>query len=373
MDERLLRTIDAVRETKAAWGLLTSPDSVSYATGWFEPADTGLGAFAVGPATALVGHDGIVGLVAPRRPNAASWATHIELFDDYGLHHAHPAVEAHRDALVRLVRSLGVAGTLAIEPASCTRAVLSALPSAPTVDLVPSLRRHRAIKTDDEVVSLSRCAAIAAAGQLALLDPHALAPGMTEIELFNRIRGRMEAQAGERLSVAGDLLSGRERTAAISGWPGSRRIQRHDAVLADLAPRFEGYWGDSCATVVLGEPCRAQLRLFHAAQAGLRHAIEILRPGIAANDLHRSVRACVQREGCDYPHHTGHSIGTAVHEHPRLCDAESMTLRAGMVLMIEPGAYDPDVGGVRLEWMLRVTEAGCEPIAPFPHQAWLAI
>ncbi len=371
MDERLARTVAAIREAGADWAVLTAPDSVAYATGWFEPAEAGLAAFAAGPATALIGRDGSAGLVAPVRPDMAARTAQLEIFDNYGEHHAQPATLAHGEALGRLSRALGVTGVLGIEPASCTQAVLAALPAAPTIDLVHWLRRQRASKTDDELAALRRCAAIAAAGQSTLLDPTALTPGITELELFSRVRRRMEAQAGERVTVAGDLVSGRARTARIGGWPGIRRIERHDAVLADLAPQVGGYWGDSCATIVLGKASAAQSRLFQAAQAGLRHAIEILRPGITAGDLHRAVRSRVQREGGDYPHHTGHSIGTAVHEHPRLCDAETMTLRAGMVLMIEPGAYDPDVGGVRLEWMFRVTEGGCEPMAPFPHHVSL--
>ena len=41
--------------------------------------------------------------------------------------------------------------------------------------------------------------------------------------------------------------------------------------------------------------------------------------------------------------------------------------REGMVLMVEPGAYDPTVGGVRLEWMYLVTATGNEVLSGFPH------
>jgi Xaa-Pro aminopeptidase/Xaa-Pro dipeptidase len=38
-----------------------------------------------------------------------------------------------------------------------------------------------------------------------------------------------------------------------------------------------------------------------------------------------------------------------------------------MVLMLEPGAYEPGVGGVRLEWMYLVTDHGNEVLSGFPH------
>jgi Xaa-Pro aminopeptidase len=36
-----------------------------------------------------------------------------------------------------------------------------------------------------------------------------------------------------------------------------------------------------------------------------------------------------------------------------------------MVLMIEPAAYAPGVGGARLEWMFLVTDHGAERMSPY--------
>jgi Xaa-Pro aminopeptidase len=67
------------------------------------------------------------------------------------------------------------------------------------------------------------------------------------------------------------------------------------------------------------------------------------------------------------PIHTGHGIGTGVHEWPRLVPDQEVVLREGMVLMVEPGAYDTAIGGVRLEWMYLVTATGNEVLSGFPH------
>ena len=40
-------------------------------------------------------------------------------------------------------------------------------------------------------------------------------------------------------------------------------------------------------------------------------------------------------------------------------------LLPGMVLMVEPGAYDARMGGVRLEWMFLVTDSGSEVLSPY--------
>jgi Xaa-Pro aminopeptidase len=65
--------------------------------------------------------------------------------------------------------------------------------------------------------------------------------------------------------------------------------------------------------------------------------------------------------------HNGHCIGTGPHESPRVVPGEETTIREGMVLMLEPGAYAPGVGGVRLEWMYLVTATGNEVLSGFEH------
>lgn len=361
MDERAERVAAALREVGADWAVLTSTDAVAYATGHAPGVEAGPSPFAGGPALAVVGRDGRAGLLAPDAE--AARADVVETYDAYGSDHANSPAAAYAEALRRLAATLGVGGVLASEPATHTAALDAVLGTA-RVDITPALRRQRATKTAAELVALRRVAAITATGQRAFAS--ALAAGRSELALFADIRRAMEAEAGERLPVAGDLLSGVARTAAVSGWPGARMVRPGEAVLADLAPRLGGYWGDSCATIVAGEADDAQLRLFTTARSALEHAMSIMRPGLSMSALHAAARGCVQRHGFDYPHHTGHSIGTAVHEYPRVTAGEQATLRAGMVLMIEPGAYDPGIGGVRTEWMIEVTQTGCEAVEPFP-------
>ncbi len=348
MDERGERVVAALREAGADWAVLTSVDAVAYATGHAPTVETGPSPFAGGPAVAVVARDGRIGLLAANAE--AARADVVETYDAYGSDHADAATAPYAEALRRLVARLGVGGVLASETATHT-ALLDTVLGTARVDVTPALRRQRATKTAAELAALRRVAAITATGQRAFAA--ALAAGRSELALFADIRAAMEAEAGERLAVGGDLLSGAARTAGIGGWPGGRVVQPGDAVIADLGPRFGGYWGDSCATTVAGEASDAQLRLFAAARSALEHAMSIMRPGLAVSALHEAVRGCVRGHGFDYPHHTGHSIGTAVHEYPRV------TAR-------EQGAYRPDIGGVRTEWMIHVTGTGCEAVEPFP-------
>ncbi|NKX16823.1 hypothetical protein HGG75_19490 [Ochrobactrum pseudogrignonense] len=55
MDERLARTIDAIKASGADWGIFTSPDGIAYASGHIVSIEAGPSPFAGGPAIALVG------------------------------------------------------------------------------------------------------------------------------------------------------------------------------------------------------------------------------------------------------------------------------------------------------------------------------
>lgn len=366
MDERLQRTAAAAKSVGADWAILTSFDSVAYASGHVVPIEAGPSPFAGGPTTVFVGADGACAIVAANVEAAAaraSRASEVVLYEGFTYDHPADAAANYIDVIAKVVRKLGMGGTAAIEPASFPARLGRFFGT--TVDFTVELQRARAVKTSEEKAQMQRAAAAAAVGQERFRT--ATRAGRTELDVFADIRAAMENFAGERVAVTGDFLSGRERTAGFTGWPINRVIEAGDPLISDLAPRVDGYWGDSCASAVLGEPSAAYMKLFTAARSALDRALEIMRPGLVIADLDAQLRAHVARAGYAYPHHSGHSLGTSVHEWPRLVPYERAALEAGMFVMVEPAAYDPAVGGVRTEWMIEITADGCRPVAPFEH------
>ncbi|MEW5897864.1 MAG: M24 family metallopeptidase, partial [Bacillota bacterium] len=75
----------------------------------------------------------------------------------------------------------------------------------------------------------------------------------------------------------------------------------------------------------------------------------------------------------NFRHSTGHGVGLAVHEGPRLSKKDETVLQAGMVVTIEPGVYLPGWGGVRIEDMAVVEEHGCRLLTHAPKEELITL
>jgi Xaa-Pro aminopeptidase len=123
---------------------------------------------------------------------------------------------------------------------------------------------------------------------------------------------------------------------------------------------------DLSRTVQLGNDRPEYRRILEAVAEAQAAAIASVRPGIPASAVDAAAREVLRRHGLAdaFGHGTGHGLGLEVHEEPRIgrpvAGLPDVPLAPGMVFTIEPGAYVEDIGGVRIEDDVLVTEAGCE-------------
>ena len=162
-----------------------------------------------------------------------------------------------------------------------------------------------------------------------------------------------------------DMVCG-SRTAEGGGNPSAKRIKAGDLILSDLTPCLDGYWGDTCNTVVVGKPSKKQKELFVRIKETLDLAIGAIRPGITALEIDKLMRKNLESMG-EYGHHSGHGVGLAYHEEPRIVPYNNTVLAPNMVIALEPGLYMDDYG-IRLEHLVVVTQSGCELISGFNHR-----
>ncbi|GAA0548672.1 Xaa-Pro peptidase family protein [Halorubrum ejinorense] len=182
------------------------------------------------------------------------------------------------------------------------------------------------------------------------------------------------ALAARGVRDAGNTVIGAGPSAADLHYVGDDPIRPGEAVLLDVSPRGpDGYYGDVTRTFVVDGDGGWERRAYIAVEAAREAALEEVEPGVPAKTVHGEAAAELAAYGFDpnagegetgFTHGTGHGVGVSLHESPSLSGAGE--LRPGHVVTVEPGVYDPAVGGVRLEDTVVVTEEGYEILAEYP-------
>jgi Xaa-Pro aminopeptidase len=140
----------------------------------------------------------------------------------------------------------------------------------------------------------------------------------------------------------------------------------------DFGGVYDGYCVDLTRTVQLAPGSEAFGQLFEAVRGAHAAAIRAVRPGVIASAVDAAARDVLTQRGLGdvFVHGTGHGLGLEVHEGPRIGKAGSglpdEPLECGMVFTIEPGAYVPGLGGVRIEDDVLVVDGGCEVLTDVP-------
>lgn len=214
-----------------------------------------------------------------------------------------------------------------------------------------------------------------AAGRIAAVAAHVrgeVRAGRTEREVAGAIEAAMRSSGFSRPAFDTIVASG-PNAALPHATAGERVIRPGDLVVLDFGGVFEGYCVDLTRTVSVGPPDAEARRVYGAVRAAQRAAIDAVRPGVLTGDVDAAARRVLEGEGLGeaFGHATGHGLGLEVHEGPRVTRRRSggaateggpglARLEPGMVFTIEPGAYLPGWGGVRIEDDVLVTEAGGE-------------
>jgi Xaa-Pro aminopeptidase len=196
--------------------------------------------------------------------------------------------------------------------------------------------------------------------------------GISERALAAVLEHAMRDAGFERLAFDTIVASGPH--AALPHYrAGDRILSPGDLLVLDFGGVLDGYCCDLTRTVSIGRPSAESQQLHDAVHAAQQAAIAAVRPGIDASAVDTAARGVLHDRGLGqaFGHGTGHGLGLEVHEEPRISqprgDVPPVMLRPGMVFTIEPGAYLPGFGGVRIEDDVLVTETGCEVLTAVPR------
>jgi Xaa-Pro aminopeptidase len=191
--------------------------------------------------------------------------------------------------------------------------------------------------------------------------------GRTEQELALAVDWRIR-QGGFSGSAFDTIVAAGPNGALPHAHPGERRLIEGDLVVLDFGGVYASYCVDLTRTVSIGPATARAREVYGAVLEAHDRAIDSVRPGASRLDIDAAARDTLARHGLAeaFGHGTGHGLGIEVHEDPRITrrrpdvDTRDEAVLPGMVFTIEPGAYLPDWGGVRIEDDVLVTEHGVE-------------
>lgn len=137
-----------------------------------------------------------------------------------------------------------------------------------------------------------------------------------------------------------------------------------------MGATLDGYTSDMTRVAFTGKPPKRVRELYRAVLEAQLAGLNAVRPGVSVKQVDAAAREVLKGYNLEkeFMHSTGHGLGLEIHETPKIGKKEKTKLRAGMVITIEPGAYLPGFGGVRIEDTALVTERGCEVLTPTPKE-----
>ena len=260
--------------------------------------------------------------------------------------------------------------------------------------IAPDLRERRRVKRPDEIDAIEaaqRATEVAWGKGVDALRRAKVRPDRTleldgEVFTAERLRAIVEAALLERGYASDGAICAPGAQAADPHQIGTGPLHAGEPIVMDIFPQHKQtrYWADMSRTVSKGEPPAEIRNIYEVVKRAQDAGIRALRPGVTGREVHELVEDIIWQAGYDtmrpgqqkdpsdptprgFIHSTGHGVGLEIHEAPNISRSGTGPLLVGDVVTIEPGVYDPVIGGVRLEDMLVIVDGGARDLTQAPR------
>ena len=230
---------------------------------------------------------------------------------------------------------------------------------AKLIDVSKSIAQARMIKDDEEIARVKRACDISSS--TADLIPKFVKSGMKETEAAAEINFRLMKAGASGTAFATNASFG-GATAEPHYSPASKTLRAGQLALFDFGAQYKRYASDITRTFVCGRPNSRQKEMYDVVLRAQLAAIDVTHDGVEGKEVDMAARKIIDasRFKGRFTHSTGHGLGLSVHDPGSISSQRNMTLKEGMILTIEPGAYIKGFGGVRIEDDILVTKRGCK-------------
>jgi Xaa-Pro aminopeptidase len=326
--------------------LLLDPFNIRYLTGY-----TPLTAYSA--SAAVIGEKGEPCLIVPdvevELTRTKSWVRNVQ---PYSLMAEEGKGSGLLDRIKDAVEASGLmSGVMGIElnyvSARRFEELKHLFPNAGFKDVSSAIADLRMVKDEAEIERLTAATQIAESGVRTAME--FIQPGITEIEVAAEVERTLRKAGATQTGYPTVIASGAR--AAYPYSPASRReVGANEFVVIAISAVYEEYCSDLTRTVTTGKPNDHKQRLFEWALKSIRLAEDQLKPGIRVSDIATTMHKAADSGGFASPFSdvVGHSIGLQPREPPILTTTNDTPIVPGMILCIESGSFQANLGGVRL-------------------------
>jgi len=253
-------------------------------------------------------------------------------------------------------------------PACHLLAIQHLAPYARYVSAGDIMNEMRAVKSEEELQTLSQSAAITDAVYQESLNH--LKAGMTELDLEEVIT-HLYGKHGVKPAFC--IVCFGKNSAEPHHEPDETPLRPGDIVLMDIGCIYQGYASDITRMVSFGESNDERRKIYRLVRQAHQAAFDSVKPGVACEEVDAAARRVIEKAGLGdhFFHRTGHGIGLSVHERPFMVEGNKQKLKVGMCFSIEPGVYFDGRWGVRIENIVAVGEEGGRYLNAIPPEELL--
>ena len=188
----------------------------------------------------------------------------------------------------------------------------------------------------------------------------------TEMDVALLIERRLRENGCERTGFD-TLAAGPARSFAIHAFPGYTNGDwpAQGLSILDFGVVYKGYTSDTTVTVAKGPLTEAQEKQLELVQTAYDECLKLYNPEHTIVEAAKKADAVFAKAKRKMPHTLGHATGLEIHEQPRISTKTNpeMLFTPGMIVTLEPGLYNVEIGGTRLENDVLITENGNEVLS----------